>query len=169
MFSNCGRCRFFSNGRRPRRLFLKKEDFMRQAQKGDTVKVHFTGTLDDGTLFANSRESDPVQFTIGEGALIPGFEEETIGMGQGDQKTIRLEPERAFGERRDDLVSQVPRNAIPDHIELAEGLQLQMRSNSGNPVQVVVTAVSEEEVTIDANPPLAGHPLNFDIELVEFV
>ncbi len=142
---------------------------MKQAQKGDTVKVHFKGTLDDGTVFADSKDGEPVQFTIGEGALIPGFEEETVGMSEGDQKSVRLEAERAFGNKRDELVSTVPRNAIPDNIDLSVGLQLQMNSSSGQPVQVVVTDVAEEEITIDANPPLAGHPLTFDIELVEVV
>lgn len=142
---------------------------MKQAQKGDTVKVHFKGTLDDGTVFADSKDGEPVQFTIGEGALIPGFEEETVGMSEGDQKSVRLEAERAFGHKRDELVSTVPRNAIPDNIDLSVGLQLQMNSSSGQPVQVVVTDVAEEEITIDANPPLAGHPLTFDIELVEVV
>lgn len=142
---------------------------MKQAQKGDTVKVHFKGTLDDGTVFADSKDGEPVQFTIGEGALIPGFEEETVGMSEGDQKSVRLEAERAFGNKRDELVSTVPRNAIPDNIDLSVGLQLQMNSSSGQPVQVVVTDVAEEEITIDANPPLAGHPLMFDIELVEVV
>ncbi|MGD8366026.1 MAG: peptidylprolyl isomerase [Desulfobacterales bacterium] len=141
---------------------------MRKAKNGDTVKVHFTGTLDDGTMFADSREGEPVEFTIGDGALIAGFEEETIGMSEGEQKTVRLEPDRAFGQKRDDLVSKIPRDSIPEDIELAVGLRLQMSSSTGNPVQVVVTDVSEQEVTVDANPPLAGHPLNFDIELVEF-
>lgn len=141
---------------------------MRKAKKGDTVKVHFRGTLDDGTTFADSRQGEPVEFTIGEGALIPGFEEEAIGMGEGEKKTVRIEPEKAFGQKRDDLVSKVPRNAIPEEIEPTVGLQLQMSSSSGNPVQVVVTEVSEQDVTLDANPPLAGHPLNFDIELIEF-
>ena len=142
---------------------------MKQAQKGDTVKVHFKGTLDDGTVFADSKGGDPVQFTIGEGALIPGFEEETVGMSEGEQKSIRLEADRAFGQKRDELVSTVPRSAIPENIDLAVGLQLQMNSSSGQPVQVVVTDVAEDEITIDANPPLAGHPLTFDIELVELV
>lgn len=142
---------------------------MRTAKKGDKVKVHFKGKLEDGTVFASSREKDPVEFKIGEGALIPGFEEETIGLGQGEQKSVRLEAERAFGPKREELVSTVPRKAIPDDIDLAVGLQLQMTSSAGQPVQVVVTDVSEEEITIDANPPLAGQPLTFDIELVEFV
>ncbi|HSO20168.1 MAG TPA: FKBP-type peptidyl-prolyl cis-trans isomerase [Desulfosarcina sp.] len=142
---------------------------MRQAQKGDTVKVHFKGTLDDGTIFADSKSGDPVQFTIGEGTLIPGFEEETVGMEEGEQKSIRLEAERAFGNKRDELVSTVPREAIPDEIDLSVGTQLQVKSAAGQPIQVVVTDVSEEDVTLDANPPLAGRPLTFDIELVEFV
>lgn len=140
---------------------------MKKAQKGDKVKVHFTGKLEDGTEFASSRQDAPVEFTIGEGALIPGFEEGTIGMAEGDRKTIQLEPTEAFGEKRPELVSKVPKNAIPDHIELSVGLQLQMNSQAGDPIQVTVTDVNEEEVTIDANPPLAGKPLTFDIELVE--
>lgn len=142
---------------------------MRQAQKGDTVRVHFKGTLDDGTVFADSKKGDPVQFTIGEGTLISGFEEETVGMQEGERKSVRLEAERAFGHKRDELVSQIPRNAIPEHVDLAVGLRLQIQPSSGQPVQVVVTDVAEEEITIDANSPLAGHPLTFEIELVEFV
>ena len=140
---------------------------MKKAQKGDKVKVHFTGTLEDGTEFASSRQDSPVEFTIGEGALIPGFEEGAIGMAEGDQKTIHLEPTEAFGEKRPELVSKVPKDAIPDHIEISVGLQLQMNSQAGDPIPVTVTDVNEEEVTIDANPPLAGKPLTFEIELVE--
>ena len=142
---------------------------MRKAQKGDTVKVNFTGKLDDGTEFASSKDEPPLQFTIGDGALIPGFEEGTIGMAEGDQKTIRLEPNEAFGEKRPEMISKVPKNAFPDHIEPAVGLQLQVNSPSGDPLLVVVTEVTDEEITIDANPPLAGERLTFDIELVEFV
>jgi peptidylprolyl isomerase len=142
---------------------------MKNAQKGDTVKVHFTGKLNDGTEFASSREEAPVEFTIGEGKLIPGIEEGTIGMAEGDQKTIHLEPNQAFGEKRLELVSKVPRSDIPDDIQPTVGLQLQMNSSSGNPIRVVVTEISEDEVTLDANHALAGQPLTFDIELVEFV
>jgi FKBP-type peptidyl-prolyl cis-trans isomerase 2 len=142
---------------------------MRTAQKGDKVKVHFTGTLEDGTEFASSRQDAPVEFIIGDGALIPGFEEGTIGMAEGEQKTIHLEPGKAFGEKRPELISKVPKSAIPDHIELSDGLQLQMSSQAGDPVQVTVTEVGDDEITVDANPPLAGKPLTFDIELVRFV
>ena len=142
---------------------------MRQAKKGDTLKVHFKGRLDNGTEFARTSEESPLEFTIGEGTLIAGFEEETVGMTEGETKTVRLEADRAFGNKRADLISKIPRNAVPDHIELSVGLQLQMNTPSGDPVQVMVTDFSEEELTIDANPPLVGQPLNFDIELVEFV
>lgn len=142
---------------------------MKNAQKGDTVKVHFTGRLDDGTEFASSRADVPLEFTIGDGKLIPGIEEETIGMLEGDQKTIYLEPNQAFGEKRPELVSKVPKSSIPNEIEPTVGLQLQMTLSSGNPMRVVVTEISEDGVTVDANHALAGQPLTFDIELVEFV
>jgi peptidylprolyl isomerase len=142
---------------------------MRNAQKGDTVKVHFTGKLDDGTEFASSRNDAAVEFTIGEGKLIPGIEEGTIGMAEGDQKTIRLEPNQAFGEKRSELVSKVPKSEFPDDIEPTVGLHLQMSSSSGNPIRVVVTEISGDEVTLDANHALAGQSLTFDLELVDFV
>ena len=142
---------------------------MKNAQKGDTVKVHFTGKFDDGTEFTTSRDDAPVEFTIGEGKLIPGIEEGTIGMAEGDQKTLQLEPSQAFGEKRPELVSKIPRSDLPDDIQPTVGLQLQMTSPSGNQIRVVVTEISEEEVTLDANHALAGQPLTFDIELVEVV
>jgi FKBP-type peptidyl-prolyl cis-trans isomerase 2 len=145
-----------------------KEIDMRKTQKGDTIKVHFRGTLDDGTEFARTSEGEPIQFTIGEGLLIKGFEDQTIGMTPGESKTIRLEVEDAFGPKRDELISTIPRSSIPDHIELSVGLQLKVKSSSGDPLQVEITAVDEDEITVDANPPLVGQPLNFNIELVEF-
>ena len=142
---------------------------MRQAKKGDTVKVHFKGTLDDGTEFASTSEASPLEFTIGEGTLIQGFEEETVGMTEGETKTVRLAAEQAFGHKREELISKIPRSAVPDNIELSVGLNLKMNTPSGNTVQVVVTDITEQDLTIDANPPLVGHALNFDIELVGFV
>ena len=142
---------------------------MRNAQKGDTVKVHFTGKFDDGTEFASSRDDAPLEFTIGEGRLLPGIEEGAIGMAEGDQKTVHLEPSQAFGEKRPELISKIAKSDFPDDIQPTVGLQLQMNSPSGNQVQVVVTEVSEDEVTLDANHALAGQPLTFDIELAEFV
>ena len=142
---------------------------MKNAQKGDKVKVHFTGKLDDGTEFASTRDDSPIEFTMGVGELIRGFEEATIGMLEGDQKTIHLEPSQAFGDKRPELVSKIQKSDIPDHIEPSVGLQLQITSSSGNPLRVVVTEISEEQITIDANHELAGQALTFDIEFVEFV
>jgi peptidylprolyl isomerase len=142
---------------------------MKNAQKGDTVKVHFTGKFDDGTEFTSSRDEAPVEFTIGEGKLIPGIEEGTIGMAQGDQKTLHLEPSQAFGEKRPELISKIPRSDLPQDIQPTVGLQLRMTSSSGDQIRVVVTEISKDEVTLDANHALAGQPLTFDIELAEFV
>ena len=142
---------------------------MKNAQKGDTVKVHFTGKLDDGTEIASSQNGIPLEFTIGEGKLIPGFEEGAIGMSEGDHKTVHLEPSQAFGERRAELISKVPRDEIPDHIDLKVGLPLEVSSSSGNALRVLVTEISDDEVTLDANHELAGHSVTFDIELVELV
>ncbi len=140
---------------------------MRTAKNGDKVKVHFTGRLDDGTEFVSTRLDSPVEFTIGEGRLIPGFEAGTIGMAANDRKTIHLEPKDAFGDRLPEMVSKVPRSAISKDIDLAVGQELEFKSSSGIPVKVIVTEISDVEVTIDANLPLAGQNLTFDIELLE--
>jgi len=142
---------------------------MTQANQGDTVRVHFSGRLEDGTEFGKTQEGEPLEFTIGQGQVIPGFEQNTVGMEPGEKKTVELEPDQAFGEKRPELVSKVERSAVPEHIELNPGIQLQVTSADGNPVQVTVTEVTDEHVTLDANPPLAGLPLTFDIELVEVV
>ena len=142
---------------------------MTQANNGDTVRVHFTGRLEDGTEFGKTKEDEPLEFTIGQGQVIPGFEQSTVGMEPGEKKTVELEPDQAFGEKRPELVSKVERSAVPEHIDLNLGTQLQVTSADGNPVQVTVTEVTDEHVMLDANPPLAGLPLTFDIELVEVV
>jgi peptidylprolyl isomerase len=142
---------------------------MTQASKGDTVRVHFTGRLKDGTEFGKTKKEEPLEFTIGEGQVIPGFEESTIGMRPGETKRVELEPEQAFGEKRPELVSKVDRSVVPEHIDLGPGTQLQVTSADGNPVMVTVTDLSDEHVTFDANPPLAGLSVTFDIELVEVV
>ncbi|MFP4350383.1 MAG: FKBP-type peptidyl-prolyl cis-trans isomerase [Thermodesulfobacteriota bacterium] len=142
---------------------------MTQANKGDTVRVHFTGRLEDGTEFGKTKEDEPLEFTIGQGQVIPGFEQSTVGMEPGEKKTVELEPDQAFGEKRPELISKVERSVVPEHIDLNLGSQLQVTSADGNPVQVTVTELTDEHVTLDANPPLAGLPLTFDIELVEVV
>ncbi len=140
---------------------------MSQAKTGDTVNVHYTGKLDDGSQFDSSSGRDPLEFEIGGGQVFPGFEKEVEGMSVGDNKSFRLEPEDAYGPRYDQLVQSIARNDLPEEIQLEEGMALQGKSDDGQVTNFMVTSVNEETVTVDANHPLAGHALSFDIELVK--
>ncbi|MCM8855641.1 MAG: peptidylprolyl isomerase [Candidatus Thiodiazotropha sp.] len=142
---------------------------MRQAKQGDTVRLHYTGTLDDGTQFDSSADRDPIEFTLGEKAVIPGFETGVEGMQVGDQKTINIPADEAYGQHNDALVEQVPLESFPDDLELHVGMHLQAQGPDGEHFNVVVTALSDAVATIDGNHPLAGEALNFDLELVEIV
>jgi len=140
---------------------------MAQANEGDTVHIHYTGRLDDGTVFDSSEDRDPLSFTLGEGQVIPGFEEAVEGMEEGDSKTATIPADDAYGERREDLVLTVLRDRLPEDLEPEVGQPLQMRSGDGETFQVVITEVDDDSVEVDANHPLAGRDLTFDIELVE--
>lgn len=143
---------------------------MAQAQQGDKVKVHYTGRLDDGTVFDSSIISDPLEFTIGEREVIPGFEEAVIGMNPGESKTIRVPVDRAYGPHREDMIMEVEREKFPPEIEPEVGQQLEIRRReNGQTFPVTVTDVSESSVTLDANHHLAGKDLTFDIQLLEIV
>ncbi|ASC71939.1 putative FKBP-type 16 kDa peptidyl-prolyl cis-trans isomerase [Halomicronema hongdechloris C2206] len=143
---------------------------MAQAQKGDTVLIHYTGKLTDGTVFDSSVERGPLQFDIGAGNVIPGFETAVIGMSPGDSKTETIGSDQAYGPHRDEMVVVVDRQQIPDEIPLNIGQQLQLQGPEGRPpLPVLVTEVSDGKVTLDANHPLAGEDLVFDIELVDIV
>lgn len=140
---------------------------MTQAKKGDTVRVHYTGKLGDGTVFDTSADRDPIQFTVGASEVIPGFEKAVIGMSPGEKKTAELPADDAYGPRRDDRVAEIGREQLPDDLDPAEGQELQLRQPNGEAIRVRVTHVSEESITLDANHPLAGEDLTFEIELVE--
>lgn len=142
---------------------------MAQAKNGDTVKVHYTGRLGDGRVFDSSANRDPLQFTIGTGQVIPGFEEGVVGMELGQSKTVNIPADQAYGPRRDEMTVQVPKTQLPEDMSPEVGDQLQMRSQTGQPVLVTVTDVNDEAIELDANHPLAGEDLTFDIELVEIV
>ncbi|MDJ0709153.1 MAG: peptidylprolyl isomerase [Woeseiaceae bacterium] len=142
---------------------------MTQAKSGDTVRIHYTGTLDDGTQFDSSAGSDPLEFALGAGQVIPGFDSAVDGMAVGDNKTVTIPAGEAYGERHEQLVQQVSRSALPDDIEPAVGMQLQSQSPEGQVMMLVVTEVEDESITVDANHPLAGQALTFAIELVEIV
>ncbi|KAA3627806.1 MAG: peptidylprolyl isomerase [Proteobacteria bacterium] len=139
---------------------------MAQAAAGDSVRVHYTGRLNDGTVFDSSEGRDPLDFTLGSGQVIPGFDEAVTGMTVGESVTITIEPENAYGERREEMVQQVPRSDIPDDIDLAVGMQLQASGPQGD-IVVTVIEMSDETIKLDANHPLAGKALTFDLQLVE--
>ena len=137
------------------------------AQAGDTVKVHYTGKLQDGTVFDSSEGRDPLEFTIGSGSLIEGFEQAVVGMTPGDAKTVQLSSAEAYGPRHEEMVQEIERAAIPSEIDLDVGVRLQASQDDGPPVLLTVVEMSESTVTVDANHPLAGEDLTFEIDLVE--
>lgn len=144
---------------------------MAKAANGSTVQVHYTGRLEeDDSVFDSSRERDePLKFTIGEEQVIPGFEEAVEGMEPGDEKTVDIPSDEAYGPYRDDMVLEVERNQLPDDLDPEVGQRLQLRQQNGEVVNVTLTEIAEDEVTLDANHPLAGKDLSFDIELVDIV
>jgi peptidylprolyl isomerase len=141
---------------------------MEQAQAGNTVKVHYTGRLTNGTEFDSSRDQNPLEFIIGSGQIIPGFENALLGMEPGQSKTINIDAKDAYGPHREEMVMVVDRQNFPANITPQVGQELQVRQAEQS-IEVVVTDVSDTEVTLDANHPLAGQDLIFDIELVEII
>jgi FKBP-type peptidyl-prolyl cis-trans isomerase 2 len=142
---------------------------MTKAKHGDRVRVHYTGSLDDGTLFDSSRERAPLEFTLGDGQLIKGFELAVDGMSSGETKTVTIPAVEAYGPHREELVNDLPRSKIPPEIELNTGLQLEAQNPDGQSVRFVVAAFDAETVTLDGNHPLAGQDLTFEIEVVEIL
>lgn len=135
-------------------------------KNGDTVFVHYTGTLDDGTEFDSSKGREPLEFVMGGGTIIPGFETALEGRAVGDKVSVTIAPEQAYGERNDEMIILVPRAEVPEHIEPEEGMWLQIAVDEGD-LDVVISRVTDEEVELDGNHPLAGKALNFEIEVVD--
>ena len=142
---------------------------MTQAKQGDTVRVHYTGRLTDGREFDSSSGREPLEFTIGERKLIPAFEEAVVGLETGQSEQVTIAADDAYGQRRDEAVQTVERALLPPEIDLAVGNVLQATAPGGGRVTLTVVEISDETVTLDANHPLAGEDLTFDIELVEIV
>lgn len=142
---------------------------MVQVQPGNHVRVHYTGTLDDGTVFDTSENRDPLQFVVGDGQLIANFEESVLGMSPGESKTIKVVAEQAYGPYIDEMVVTLRRDQLPEDLEVEVDQALQLMRENGPPVMVRVTAVTESAVTLDANHPLAGQELTFQINLLEIV
>ncbi len=139
------------------------------AVAGDTVRVHYTGTLEDGTEFDSSREREPIEFTLGAGQVIPGFENAVTGMEPGESKTFTIPADEAYGPHRPELIHRVPRAQVPSEVTLAPGARLEARDQGGRRVVLTVVEVTEEEAVLDANHPLAGKDLTFQIELIAVV
>lgn len=138
-----------------------------QIKLGDTISVNYTGKLEDGEVFDSSDGSSPLKFTVGTGQLIKGFDDAVIGMKQGDKKTVTIAPENAYGERRDDQVVDLPRAKIPEDMQMAVGMAVQLSDESGRAFPAVVTEINDDAVKMDVNHPLAGKALIFDIEIAE--
>ncbi len=139
---------------------------MTQVKSGDTVRIHYTGTLSDGSTFDSSQGRDPLEFTVGSGQIIPGLESAVPGMEVDDKKKVEVAADEAYGQPNPQAMQAVPRGDIPTDIPIAIGTQLQVQTPSGRVMPVTVTKVTDDEVTLDANHPLAGKDLTFDIELV---
>ncbi len=142
---------------------------MRQAKMNDLVKVHYTGSLKDGTVFDSSLDRQPLEFKTGQGVIIPGFENGIIGMNEGDTKVVSIMPEDAYGLYRDDLVGVIERVRMPNNITPKVGMVLKVRSPEGEMIKVTVKDISETGVTLDMNHPLAGKELIFELNLIEVV
>jgi FKBP-type peptidyl-prolyl cis-trans isomerase 2 len=139
---------------------------MTRVKHGDAVKVHYTGKLEDGSVFDSSEGRDPLEFKIGGGQVIKGFEDGVTGMAIEEEKTVTMPPKEAYGELREDMIVKVPKTNFPKDITPEIGMKLQMQQENGAPVVVTVKEVAEEEVTLDANHHLAGKTLIFDLKLV---
>jgi len=143
---------------------------MRKAQKGDSVRIHFTASQEDGAEIATTRDEKPMDLTIGDKKLIECFEKSIVGMTEGERKSVKIEPQNAMGERNPDLVKTFPRVAIPEqHEDLKLGSKVEFKDDHGNSYMGTVTQLTNQEIKLDANHPLAGKTLVFDIELMAFV
>jgi peptidylprolyl isomerase len=146
-----------------------KQSNMQQAQNGDKVKVHYHGKLRSGETFDSSEGREPLEFTVGSGQVIKGFDDGVTGMQVGDKKTVEINVEDAYGEKSEDMIIEFPKEQFPGDMSPEVGQQLMMSNGSGQSFPVTIMEVRDESVLLDANHPLAGQDLIFDIELVEIV
>jgi peptidylprolyl isomerase len=147
-------------------LWNSQKSNQMSAKKGDAVAVHYTGRLEDGSIFDSSVSKSPLSFTLGDGNMIKGFDSAVYGMVIGDKKTVTIPAAEAYGERRQDMMIEVPLTEVPPHIHPEIGLQLTLQGEGGQPMPVTVVDMDDEKITLDANHDLAGKDLIFDIELV---
>ena len=139
------------------------------AREGDTVRVHYKGRLHDGSVFDSSEGGDPIEFTIGANQVIQGFEQAVVGMTAGDTKVQAIPADEAYGERQEALVFEVPRSAVQEGMDLSVGDMVEVQLPDGHTAPMHVAAMNDDTMTLDANHPLAGKELTFDLELVQIV
>ena len=142
---------------------------MHQVKNGDKVKVHYHGKLHNGETFDSSEGKEPLEFTVGGGQVIKGFDMGVMGMQVGDKRTVEIDVENAYGAKNEDMIIEFPKTQFPPDMKPEPGMQLMMNNGQGQSFPVLVKEVKEESVLLDANHPLAGEDLIFDIELVEIV
>jgi peptidylprolyl isomerase len=147
-------------------MLMKGGAIMALAKEGNRAQIHYTGKLEDGTVFDSSEGREPLEFTIGSGEVIPGFENAVVGMEVGEKKTERIPAEDAYGPYQEEMVLWVERSTLPEGLDPHVGQMLQMHSEDGTAIPVVVMEISDDGITLDANHPLAGKDLIFEIELV---
>lgn len=140
---------------------------MALATKGNTVKVHYTGKLNDGTIFDSSEDREPMEFVVGDGNMIKGFDNAVQGMQVGEDKSVLIPSEEAYGDKREDMMVDVPIDQVPADIKPEVGMDLSIQNQDGQPMPVKVVQVDAEKITLDANHPLAGQDLTFQIKIVE--
>jgi peptidylprolyl isomerase len=140
---------------------------MQEAKSGNQVKVHYHGRLQDGTTFDSSEGRSPLEFEVGAGQVIKGFDDGVLGMKQGDKKTIHIRVEEAYGEKSEDMIIEFPKDQFPPDMKPEVGMQLNLRGQDGRNFPVVISEIKDDAVVLDGNHPLAGKDLIFDIEMVE--
>lgn len=140
-----------------------------QVKTGDVVRVHYTGTLVDGSQFDSSVGRNPLEFTVGAGQMIAGFDAGVLGMAVGEKKTLQIDPDHGYGQSNPEAIIEFPRTNVPEGMELEIGMQLNLQNEYGQPVPVVIMEIREDVVVMDANHSLAGKDLIFEVELVEIV
>jgi len=139
---------------------------MQQVKKGDKVKIHYHGTLTDGTVFDSSLQREPLEFEVGSGQVIPGFDNGVMGMAVGEKKTINIPAAEAYGPKQEEMIMEFPKDRFPEDMAPEVGMQLTMNNGAGQQFPVVIVEVKDDVVVLDANHPLAGKDLVFDVELV---
>jgi FKBP-type peptidyl-prolyl cis-trans isomerase SlpA len=140
---------------------------MKKAKTNDTVKVHYKGTLSDGQVFDSSEGREPLQFKLGSGQVITGFDKNVEGMEVNEEKTIKIPANEAYGEIKNELIQEVPKKHIPEDLKPEVGMKLVSKTPDGHEIPLVVTEIKEESIVVDANHPLAGHELTFEVKLIE--